>query len=190
MLRAQELGRSFGDRWVFRGINLALEKGQCLCVLGPNGTGKSTLLKVLAGLMAPTEGAVTRPGRNGIGYAALDLALYPQLSAPEHLALFAKLRNVPDPGVKLLDSLGLPGVGSKPSGAFSTGMRARLKLALATMHLPEVLFLDEPTAALDDKGQALIGQTIQGQLERGAVIIATNDPADRSYATHELVLAG
>jgi len=157
-------------------------------VQGPNGSGKSTLLKVLIGLVAPSEGKVFRPDRNGIGYAALDLSLYPQLSAAEHLNLFARFRGIHGTDSDMLAKHGLSDVGAKPVGSFSTGMRARLKLALATFHSPQVLLLDEPSAALDETGQTLIGDAIHDQLQRGAVVIATNDPADRKYATHELVL--
>ena len=188
VLRADRLGRKFGDRWVFRSLDIELVSGQCLCILGKNGSGKSTLLKVLAGLVAPSEGSVTRPDKNDLGYAALDLALYPQLSAHEHVTLFAKFRGIADPGAQVLEQVGLGDTGNKHVGAFSTGMRARLKLVLATFYGPEVLLLDEPTAALDDEGQSLIGETVRRQLEKGAVILATNSETDRKYATHELEL--
>lgn len=188
VLRTEKLGRKFSDRWIFRSLDIDLQQGQCLCVLGKNGSGKSTLLKVLAGLVSPTEGKVHRPDRNELGYAALDLALYPQLSAAEHLALFARFRGVSHPGDQALDNVGLGSTGSKPVGAFSTGMRARLKLVLATFYSPRVLMLDEPTAALDEVGQDLIAKTVQEQLARGALILATNSPLDRQHATHELEL--
>lgn len=188
VLTADNLGRRFGPRWLFRALDLDLQSGQCLCILGHNGSGKSTLLKVLAGLVEPSEGKVTRPGRNGIGYAALDLSLYPQLTALEHLTLFSKFRGVPDPGEEALQSVGLVEVAGKPVGVYSTGMRVRLKLALATFHRPEVLFLDEPTAALDVAGQEVVGQVVANHVQHGAVLIATNDAADRRWATHELQL--
>lgn len=188
VLRAERLGRRFGDRWVFRSVDIDVKPGECLCVLGKNGSGKSTLLKVLAGLVAPTEGKVFRPDRNDIGYAALDLALYPQLTALEHVSLFARFRSLSDPGPAILDSVGLGDTGTKQVAAFSTGMRARLKLALATFYEPSILLLDEPTAALDEEGQSLIADTVRAQTARGAVILATNAAADRKHATHELEL--
>jgi len=178
----------FGGTWLFRHVSLELESGQCLCVLGPNGSGKSTFLKILAGLVSPTEGHVKRPERHAIGVSALDLATYPHLSAFEHLQLFSKLRHLPPPDPTVLDDYGLVGVGPKPVGRFSTGMRARLKLVLAQIHQPRLLLLDEPTAALDEAGRELVGRIIRSQLERGAVVLATNDPDDHRYATHELRL--
>lgn len=188
MLSAENLGRRFGSRWLFRGLDIDLEAGQCLCILGHNGSGKSTLLKTLAGLVEPSEGKVHRPGRNGIGYAALDLALYPQLTALEHLSLFSRFRAVGDPKESALEKVGLLEVAGKPVGVYSTGMRVRLKLALATLHRPQVLFLDEPTAALDEAGQEVVGRLVAEQTVHGAVLIATNDLADRRWASHELQL--
>lgn len=189
-MRAIGLGKKFAGRWVFRGIDIELAKGQCLCVLGRNGSGKSTLLRVLAGLQPPSEGRVERGDKNSVGYAALDLALYPHLTASEHLDLFARLRGVAVDPPTTLEAVGLGDVAGKPVGAFSTGMRARLKLALATLSSPQVLLLDEPSAALDEAGQNLVATLIADQLTRGAVIVATNDLADRRFATHELELVG
>ena len=80
-------------------------------------------------------------------------------------------------------------VGAKPVGQFSSGMRARLKLALAIQHEPAVLLLDEPSASLDENGREIVARVVYEQKRRGAVVIATNDQSDRRYATHELELA-
>lgn len=185
------IGRRFGPRWIFRGIEFELAKGDSLCVLGANGSGKSTLLRILAGLLSATEGSVDpKPcdSRATLGYASLDLALYQQLTAQEHLELAARLRGLPSPRFELLDTVGLSDVGGKPAGLFSSGMRARLKLALAIQHEPPVLLLDEPSAPLDESGREIVSRIVAEQRERGAVVIATNDQSDRRYATHELEL--
>ena len=188
VLKTEHLGKRYGSQWVFKGIEIDLLPGQCLCVQGPNGSGKSTLLKVLVGLVSPTEGQVERPHRNDIGYSAIDLSLYPQLSAAEHLDLFAKFRGVETADAGTLERHGLEDAGTKLVGSFSTGMRARLKLALATFYCPKILFLDEPSAALDEEGQDLVNSTVSSQLLSGSVVIATNDVRDRKHATHELLL--
>ncbi|MCH8978198.1 MAG: ABC transporter ATP-binding protein [Armatimonadetes bacterium] len=190
-MTASGLGRRFGGRWIFRRIEFELEPGHALYVLGPNGSGKSTLLRILAGLLAASEGAVDpRPSesRAEVGYAALDLALYPHLSAAEHLGLAARLLGLPSSRPELLEEVGLGDVGGKLAGQFSSGMRARLKLALALQHSPKVLLLDEPSAALDSDGRALVEAAIKRQMQSGAVVVATNDPGDRRLATHELTL--
>ena len=184
-MRAVGLGRRFGAQWVFRGLEIELGQGEVLCVLGANGSGKSTLLRVLAALLSPSEGSVERP--RSIGYSSLDLALWPQLTAQEHLDMAADMRGFVHDGQGLA-RVGLAEAAHKPTGQFSTGMRARLKLALAVQHGPAVLLLDEPSASLDEEGRALVKGLIEAQKKRGAVVIATNDPADRRLATHELAL--
>lgn len=166
--------------------------GMALAVLGPNGTGKSTLLRVLAGLIEPSEGSVRRPsnGARSMGYAALDLALYPALTGREHLELGGRLRGVPDQADALLEVVGLSDASEQMVGKYSSGMRARIKLALAVQTEPSVLLLDEPSAALDRSGDELVGRLVGEQLARGAVVYATNDPKDMRHATHEIVLGG
>lgn len=184
VIRAESVGKKFGHRWVFRGVAFDLEPGQSLAVLGHNGSGKTTLLKVLAGLVSPSEGKVSA---GILGYAALDLALWPQLTGGEHIAVAARLRGGHD-GRTLAD-FGLADAADQMVKEYSTGMRARLKLALSTMHAPDVLLLDEPSAAMDEQGRKLVASIVEDQLKRGAVVLATNDSADRRLATHEIVLA-
>ncbi|HXH62138.1 MAG TPA: ABC transporter ATP-binding protein [Fimbriimonadaceae bacterium] len=180
------LGRRFGPRWIVRGVEIEVSQGQVLCVLGSNGSGKSTLLRMLAGLLSPTEGKVERTGT--LGYSAIDLAVWPQLSAREHLDLAGELRGKSTDTVALLEHVGLKDAVDQPAGEFSTGMRGRLKLALAIQHSPQILLLDEPSAALDGAGRTLVEQIVDEQKQRCAVVIATNDPIDRRLATHELDL--
>ncbi len=164
-----------------------------LTVLGPNGSGKSTLLRILAGLMLPSEGVVNRPPgsvRETTGYTALDQAVYPGLTGAEHLVSVGRTRKLADPKLGLLDELGLAAAKDQIASQYSTGMRGRLKLALAIQAQPQVLILDEPTASLDDSGRALVDEVIARQRQRGAVILATNDPADRKWSTLELTLNG
>jgi ABC-type multidrug transport system ATPase subunit len=164
-----------------------LESGQVLAVTGPNGQGKSTLLKLAAGLLEPSEGSFS--GNAPWAYAALDLALYPQLTAQEHLEWAADLAGTPlDTGASLA-RVGLEGTENRLASAMSTGMRVRLKLALALVSNPKVLMLDEPTAALDEQGQVLVRALVKGLVENGgAILMATNDRADLEFATHELAL--
>jgi ABC-type multidrug transport system ATPase subunit len=186
LISARGLGKRFGRGWVFRNIELEVGQGEVLCVVGSNGSGKSTLLRILAGLLSPSVGSVVRP--DVLGYSALDLALWPQLSAREHLDLAADLRGLPRSPMQSLTEVGLEDNADKLVSQFSTGMRARLKFALATQHSPGLLILDEPSASLDQFGRDLVVRTVEAAQERGAVVLATNDPADRRLATHELEL--
>ena len=189
MLSCVSVGKRFTQAWVFRNVSLSLEPGQCLIVSGANGSGKSTLLKVMAGLEVPSEGRVEREIdlRSEVGYSATDLRLYPSLSTIEHLELAATLKGVPADG-NLVDRVGLGSARSVFASAFSTGMRARLKLALALLGSPRVLLLDEPGAGLDAEGRGILAGAIDEQRDRGAVVIATNDPAEREYGDFELTL--
>ena len=191
MLFAEGIGKRFGSRWIFRGLQFSVASGQVLGVFGANGSGKSTLLRLVAGLNVPSEGKIRIDGesddlRQSIGYAALDLALYPDLSASEHLTLATQLRGSPSNTDSLLERVNLPK--DQPSREFSSGMRARLRLALAIQHAPKVLLLDEPSASLDKEGRDLVQQIIQEQTQRGVVIIATNDPQEKEWAHHAITL--
>lgn len=181
---ASELGHRFDQGWLFRHVEFSARAGDRLLVKGRNGSGKSTFLKCIAGLMIPREGQIVLP--KSVGYAALDLNLYPELTAREHLQLAADMRNCEVKADSFLESVGLTGQSDKPCRTFSTGMRARLKLALALQPNPDLLILDEPTAALDQDGRELIDKTL-GSFA-GAVIYASNDEADGRWATHVISL--
>lgn len=187
VVRVDDLGKRFGDRWIFRQLQFELAPGQVLGVLGPNGCGKSTLLSIIAGLILPTEGQVHRPAR--IGYAALAAELYAELTVAEHLEMAADLRGCPARRYELLQAVGLAHAADYPAKILSSGMRARLKLALAIQDPPDVLVLDEPSAGLDAEGRGHVEEIITQQAKCGAVVLATNDPSDRKLATHELTLA-
>lgn len=190
MLSVSGLGKRFGKRWIFRRIEFCLTPGQVLVVTGPNGSGKSTLLRILAGLEPPTGGEVDASG--AVGYVSPELALYAQLTGSEHLKLASKLRRGAqgcDP-VGALGKVGLDSAGGLRVGAYSTGMKARLRLALAVCHRPGVLLLDEASASLDEEGKSLVDRTIAEQRGSGVVVLATNDPSERRYGDFELRLGG
>ena len=183
VLRGENLGKRFTDRWIFRGINFELAVGQVLAVVGPNGCGKSTLLGIVAGLVQPTEGVVNLS--SNFGYAALAGELYADLTVVEHLELTADLRCCESRTDELLALVGLSAAAAYPARTLSSGMRARLKLAIATQERPPLLILDEPSAGLDRQGIAVLAEVIERQKNTGAVLLATNDPEEVKLATHE-----
>ncbi len=189
---AEGLGKRYGPRWLFRDLRFTLERGDSLIVAGENGSGKSTLLKLLAGLVSPSEGTISLPtgdARTSLGYSALDLNVYPHLTAIEHLLLASRLRGCEPQVQPLLERVSLTRAANQRIGEFSTGMRARLKLAIAIQAAPKALLLDEPSASLDQAGRELAEEIIKDQRERGACVIATNDKAEWRLGTHVLELA-
>ena len=191
MIGAQNLGKRFGGRWIFRGLTFNLTQGDRLAVVGRNGSGKSTLIRSLAGLLTPSEGKVHwdfGDYRTALGYAALEMSLYGHLTAEEHLDLASRLRGCEKRTGELLERVGLASSERVPAGQLSTGQRARLKLALAIQPRPQVLMLDEPGAGLDDQGKSLVDEICTAQIKSGCLIIATNVEEERRLATHELEL--
>lgn len=190
MVGCEQLGKRYGRRWLFRNVGFVLQPGECLTILGPNGSGKSTLLKALAGLLPPTEGKRIVEGnpRVTLGYAGLDQAVYPMLTVGEHLELAADLRGCDARAEELLEYVGLAGATNVQGRHLSTGMRARLKFALAVQSRPSALLLDEPGAGLDEPGRTLVERIIADHRSQSAIVIATNDPEERRFATHELSL--
>lgn len=185
MLRGEGLGKRFGDRWIFRGVSFEVTAGQVLSVVGPNGCGKSTLLSIVVGLAQATEGTV-KMNSPDFGYAALAGDLYADLTVAEHLELTADLRCCEARTGELLQIVGLSDARDYMARTLSSGMRARLKLAIAIQNRPPLLVLDEPSAGLDRHGCAALAGVVQQHCEYGGVLLATNDPEEMKLATHEL----
>lgn len=191
VLEVRELGKRFGDRWIFRGLCFELIQGDKLVVGGRNGSGKSTLLKVLARLLTPSEGVVGGPEgdyRIVLALSALDQALYPHLTVREHLDFASEVRGCAARADELLIRVGLIDASDRLAALLSTGMRSRLRLALAIQPKPRLLLLDEPSASLDKEGRELVESICEEQAEWGCLILATNDPEERRLANLELEL--
>ncbi|MFT4215594.1 MAG: ABC transporter ATP-binding protein [Micropruina sp.] len=163
-IEASGLRRTFGDVVAVDGVDLEVPTGAVLGLLGPDGAGKSTLIRMLATVLRPDAGdahvqgfSVTRqPGKvtPRIGYMSQKFALYPDLSVAENIEFFARLRGVPAAERKersraLLTGMGLADFLDRQAGRLSGGMKQKLFLATTLMHRPEVLLLDEPTTGVD-----------------------------------------
>jgi heme exporter protein A len=190
-LTIDSVSKSYGSRRVLRDVTAHAVAGQVLVIAGPNGSGKSTLVKMIARLIRPTDGRVlwkldgqTLPAadaRKVVGMVSPDLTFYDELSAIENLRFFAQVRGLSarsELAESLLGRFGLGGRGRDPVGAYSSGMKQRLKYAFALMHDPPLLLVDEPTANLDERGVALVYDAIaQARLSK-CIVIATNEPEE------------
>lgn len=204
LVELENVEHRFGLRRVFSGVNLTVRTGEIGLVMGANGAGKSTLLKIIAGLLPPASGTsrIQMDGRNLdartrrqiIGYVAPDLTLYRELTGVENLEFFAGLRGIRMERQQLRDVLelvGLRGRGRDIVGAYSSGMRQRLKYAFALLGQPPILLLDEPTANLDVDGMAMVERVIASQQTRpggGLTIVATNEPREEQWGTVQVRL--
>ena len=153
-------------------------EGDTLALVGPNGAGKSTLLALLAGALSPSSGHVERRKGLRVGWAPQRTAQYGRLSARENLELFARLEGEHDPRAAaeaLLESFELPH-DPTPSATLSVGNRQRLNLAISLLGDPDVLLLDEPTAALDPgQRRRLWERAVELRDVGGALVFATQN---------------
>jgi heme exporter protein A len=179
------LVRRFGERDALTGFDLEVERGEVVLLVGPNGAGKTTLLRVLATVLRPSEGDAAVEGcvlpnearkvRSRIGFLAHEPLVYPELTVTENLQLYAALHGVGAERVAALrQRVGLARRGNERAAELSRGLRQRLAIGRALLHDPSVLLLDEPTAALDEDGRALLREVLSE--EGRTVLVATHEP--------------
>lgn len=172
----------YGDYPALRDISFEIEPGQCVALLGRNGAGKTTLLRILAGLSRASRGKVTvfgqdsldRSSRNRIGILGHGIAIYDELSAYENLRLFARLYGVEHADKSALEWLERTGLDRVKDGLvreFSRGMRQRLAVARVFLHNPQLLLLDEPFTALDDRAINLLQTLLRDALNAGRTVL-------------------
>ncbi|MDQ4148389.1 MAG: ATP-binding cassette domain-containing protein, partial [Actinomycetota bacterium] len=186
---AKGLVRRFGEIEAVAGIDLAVAAGEIFGFLGPNGAGKSTTVRMLTTLLKPTGGSARVAGhdvvkeadavRRSIGVALQDAAIDPLMTGRELLALQSVLHGIPKEegrrkGEQLLETVGLTAAADRRVGTYSGGMRRRLDLALALIHEPQVLFLDEPTTGLDPNSRAALWEEVRKlNRESGTTVFLT-----------------
>jgi ABC-type multidrug transport system ATPase subunit len=202
-LTLSKVRKVYGARRVLRDVSLRAEPGDVVAVTGANGSGKSTLLKIVAGLVRPTSGTVTietgkqtltgaSERRRIVGYAGQDLHLYPELTGRENLRFFARVRgegeSISETDINgLLVQVGLDGRGDDPLQVYSSGMRQRMRLAFALIGKPDILLLDEPGLALDEKGVELVGRIIASG-KQSITLLATNDKREAALGNRTVAL--
>ncbi len=197
-IQLQNIGKRYRLEWIFRGLDATFQAGERWAILGPNGSGKSTLLKVLSGHLTPSKGSISFENQGvaikeesvykKISYAAPYIELIEEFTLEEALRFHAKLRPLL-PGftpASLYELLSLPRSRQKEIRFFSSGMKQRLKLALAVCSDTPVLLLDEPATNLDVQGVEWYKNLISTYAAERLVIIASNDPHDAAFCGKHL----
>jgi ABC-2 type transport system ATP-binding protein len=193
VISASGLVKRFGEREALKGVSLSAARGELVAVIGPNGAGKTTLLSILAGIQRADAGSVDWPSGE-VGWVPQQPALYRKLTVEENLSLFARLERVPDTGASVERMLELTGLGDRARdevARLSGGNRQRVNIAIGLLAEPELLLLDEPSAALDPRQRARLWEFILRLAGGGTTVLyATHNiqEADR-YADRVVVLA-
>ncbi|MCH7958710.1 MAG: ABC transporter ATP-binding protein [Candidatus Hydrogenedentes bacterium] len=180
VIHTENLTKRYGTQFGLRALNLSVSEGQVFGFLGPNGSGKTTMIRLLLGLLRPTEGRATIRGmdcwrrsrdvKGEVGYLPGDLRLYPWMNARNGLRIVGQIRrrDLRAPGMELVDRFELdPDVRVRN---MSRGMRQKLGLILALAHRPKVVILDEPTSSLDPPMQQALYAHIRERAAQGATV--------------------
>ena len=186
-LDAQGIHKSYGTHEVLRGVDLLVEPGQILGLLGRNGAGKSTLITILCGLRRADSGTANICGHRPasadaarlIGYAPQELGIYPDLSVAQNLAAFGELhglgrREANSRAGEVMELLGLTEKRGQRASHLSGGQQRRLHAGMAIMHRPRLVFMDEPTVGADVEARSQILRAVRQLADDGAAVVYTS----------------
>lgn len=203
VVAARRLTRRFGAVSVFRNLDFTAQAGEVWLLAGRNGAGKSTFLKVLAGLLCPESGTVSIAGRTmdrrdpmsrqGLGYVGHETMLYDELTLRENLLFAARCHSLHAAGSEVDRALSEAGLAPRADdllGSLSRGMRQRAALARATLHRPALLLMDEPFTGLDPASASALRERLDAHRGGGgAAVLVTHRPAEAwDLATHVALL--
>jgi ABC-2 type transport system ATP-binding protein len=199
IIDVRNLTKRFGDRTVVDHFNMRVPRGRIYGFLGPNGSGKTTTIRMLCGLLTPDEGEGTCLGfdirresrkiKRQVGYMTQKFGLYEDLSIEENLAFIARVYEVPGRNAKVaatLEQLGLTSRRTQLAGALSGGWKQRLALAACLLHEPKLLLLDEPTAGVDPKARRDFWDQLHVLAADGLTVLVSTHYMDEAERCHEL----
>jgi len=193
------LTKSFDGRKAVRNLSMRVKRGQIYGFLGPNGSGKTTTIRMLCGLLTPDEGRGTCLGydirreadkiKRHVGYMTQRFSLYQDLSVRENLEFVARLYGVADPAAAaraMIERLGLDDRQGQLAGELSGGWKQRLALGACTLPNPQLLLLDEPTAGVDPKARREFWNEIHALAARGLTVLVSTHYMDEAERCHEI----
>ena len=200
-IKIDNLSKIYGKRKALKDITLTIPQGTIFGLLGPNGAGKTTLIKSLVGSLQPTSGSVEVLGfnpltekqklRTKIGYMPQASALYEDLSARENVRFFGKLQNTPQLEHKIEEILAFTELSARADDqiyTFSGGMKKRVSLACALIHRPTILFLDEPTAAVDPHLKVKTWHLFRRLAQQGITLFISTHLMDEALLCDQLAI--
>jgi ABC-2 type transport system ATP-binding protein len=193
------LSKSFGGRKVVCNLSLRVKRGEIYGFLGPNGSGKTTTIRMLCGLLTPDEGQGTCLGydirteadeiKRHVGYMTQRFSLYQDLSVRENLEFVARLYGLASPAAAarvMIERLGLQGREEQIAGELSGGWKQRLALGACTLPNPQLLLLDEPTAGVDPKARREFWNEIHALAAHGLTVLVSTHYMDEAERCHEI----
>jgi len=196
---AEGLTKSFDGRVVVRDLSMRVKRGTIFGFLGPNGSGKTTTIRMLCGLLTPDSGRGTCLGfdirtdtdkiKRHVGYMTQRFSLYQDLSVRENLEFIARVYGLPDPKAAakaMIDRLGLSGREEQIAGSLSGGWKQRLALGACTLPSPQLLLLDEPTAGVDPKARREFWSEIHALAAEGLTVLVSTHYMDEAERCHEI----
>jgi ABC-2 type transport system ATP-binding protein len=195
----QGLNKHFGDKHVVRDVSLRVRRGEIFGFLGPNGSGKTTTIRMVCGLLKPDSGSGTCLGydivrereeiKRRVGYMTQRFSFWDDLSITENLDFVARMYEIPERKAavqKSLDNLGLAARAGQLAGALSGGWKQRMALAACMLHEPNLLLLDEPTAGVDPRARRDFWDELQSLAAKGISVLVSTHYMDEAVRCHKL----
>ncbi len=202
LLETKNLVKAFGDFHAVDGLNLQVRAGEMVGLVGPDGAGKTTAMRLMCGVLQPTSGTVRVAGyevpgqvekaREQIGYLAQRFGLYGDLSVKENIEFFGEVFDLPEDELKersieLLNFAGLGDFMDRPAAALSGGMQKKLGLASALVHRPKVLLLDEPTGGVDPVARQEFWHLLIALLRAGSAVLVSTPYMDEAMRFNRVI---
>ncbi len=202
LLETRDLVKTFGSFHAVNGLNIRVEAGEMVGLVGPDGAGKTTSIRMLCGALSPTSGSVRVAGyeiprqveqaREHIGYLAQRFSLYGDLTVAENLKFFGQVFNMPNEELRtrsreLLEFAGLSRFADRRANALSGGMQKKLGLAAALVHRPKVLLLDEPTGGVDPVARQEFWHLLIGLMRGGSAVLVSTPYMDEAMRFNRVI---